>query len=277
MSGGVAGAASEAVRPGSLRRAAATRTGRSCNPADDIGRLALQPGWQRPVDPTVRLTTWPANLSGRLVPQTIAPAGRLARQRYGLRSAQLAALPFRGRLGRQSTIQPRMRSLTDGARPDQWHASRSMECSPTDSNQPSRRNAPRLAVTGPTDDAQSGRRYAPPSAAGKPDRRYAPLSGGAHFRSGAPAAAGESGAVRSALFRSVPTGRTPSMRTVRGFRWAVFNRKRPGFQGFRGRDPDGLRIRLRQRTGGSGIRRRSGSPRLQPLPEGVRGGLFIKR
>lgn len=207
---------------------------------------------------------WPVDLSGRLSAQAgwprrpVAPAGRLARQRYGLRSAQLAALPFRGRLGRQSTIQPRMHSLTDGARSGQWHASRSMECSPTDSNQP-----------------QAGE--CAPAGGNRPDRRYAPLSGGAHFRSGAPAAAGGSGAVRPALFRSVPTGRTPSMRTVRGFRWAVFNRKRPGFQGFRGRDPDGLRIRLRQRTGGSGIRRRSGPPRLHPLPEGVRGGLFIKR
>ncbi len=103
----------------------------------------MQTGWQHsPVAPAVRLAMWPVDLSGRLSAQAgwprrpVAPAGRLTRQRYGLRSALLAALPFRGLLGRRSTIPPRMRSLTDGARSDQWHAARSMECSPTGSNQP---------------------------------------------------------------------------------------------------------------------------------------------
>ena len=107
-------------------------------PVDLSGRLSAQAGWPR---------------------RPIVPAGRLTRQRYGLRSALLAALPFRGLLGRRSTIPPRMRSLTDGVRSDQWHASRSTECSPTSDNQPSRRNAARPTVTSPAGEMRPGWRY----------------------------------------------------------------------------------------------------------------------
>ncbi len=92
----------------------------------------------------------------------------------------------------------------------------------------------------------------------------------------APAAAG-AGAVRPVLFGLFRRDGRPSCGRFEVSGGPFSTGGGPGFQGFRGRDPDGLRIRLRQRAGGSGFRRRSGSPRLQPLPEGFQGGLFIKR
>ncbi len=171
-------------------------------------------------------------------------------QRYERGSALLARQLFRS-------------GLAGGAPCGQRCAARTSVCSAVQGVQPGR-------------PMQPGRRYAArpttcnPAGATHSCRRRASSAE-------APAAAGGAGAVRPALFGLFRRGGRPPCGRFEVSGGPFSTGSGPGFQGFRGRDPDGLRIRLRQRAGGSDIRRRSGPPRLQPLPEGFQGGLFIKR